>query len=168
MKIISWNVRGLGGVEKRREVCQLVREKNPSILCIQETKLTVFDGLVRKCIWSDTNVNFSFQLSRGASGWLVTLWNCTEVEVWAFMQFEHVSGIQGRFVKTEDELTLFNVYAPCDIPRQHALWHNISMRLTTLSDHNICVCGDFNTVRSLEERRSVENSALHAGSAYLN
>jgi len=29
MKIISWNVRGLGGFEKRREVCQLVREKKP-------------------------------------------------------------------------------------------------------------------------------------------
>ena len=27
MKISSWNVRVLGGFEKRREVCQLVREK---------------------------------------------------------------------------------------------------------------------------------------------
>jgi hypothetical protein len=46
MKIISWNVRGLGGSEKRREVSQLVREKKPFILCIQETKLSIIDGLV--------------------------------------------------------------------------------------------------------------------------
>jgi len=43
MKIISWNVRGLGGFEKRREVCNLVREKKPLILCIQETKLVSID-----------------------------------------------------------------------------------------------------------------------------
>jgi exonuclease III len=36
MKIISWNVRGLGGHEKRREVCQLMRNKQPFIFCIQE------------------------------------------------------------------------------------------------------------------------------------
>jgi len=41
---------GLGGYEKRREVGQLVREKNPFILCIQETKLSVFDGMVYKYV----------------------------------------------------------------------------------------------------------------------
>jgi len=39
MKIISWNVRGLGGFEKRREVCQLVRDKNPFIVCISRNKV---------------------------------------------------------------------------------------------------------------------------------
>jgi hypothetical protein len=34
MKIISWNIRGLGGVEKRPEVRKLVSEKNPSIVCL--------------------------------------------------------------------------------------------------------------------------------------
>lgn len=37
MKLISWNVRGLGGVEKRKEVHKLVGEKHPFILCLQET-----------------------------------------------------------------------------------------------------------------------------------
>jgi len=48
MKIISWNVRGFGSFEKRREVKQLVREKNPFILCIQETKLAIIDDFVCK------------------------------------------------------------------------------------------------------------------------
>jgi len=43
MKIITWNVRGLGRVEKRKEVMSLVMEKGPSILCLQETKLYVCD-----------------------------------------------------------------------------------------------------------------------------
>lgn len=44
MKIISWNVRGLGGLEKRKEVRALIQDKCPFILCIQETKLQVCDG----------------------------------------------------------------------------------------------------------------------------
>jgi exonuclease III len=39
MKILSWNVRGLGGLEKRKEVRGLIGEMQPWIVCIQETKL---------------------------------------------------------------------------------------------------------------------------------
>jgi len=53
MKLISWNVRGLGSFEKRREVCQLVREKKPFIPCLQETKLYVIDALICKFIWGE-------------------------------------------------------------------------------------------------------------------
>lgn len=95
MKLISWNIRGLGGVEKKREVCQMVREKKPFILCIQETKLPVFDVIICKSIWGDGPVDFSFQPSRGASGGLVTLWDTKEVEVWSTMSIEHVLVICG-------------------------------------------------------------------------
>ncbi|GAU39751.1 hypothetical protein TSUD_219940 [Trifolium subterraneum] len=39
MKIISWNIRGLGRLEKRKEVCKLVGDLKPLILCLLETKL---------------------------------------------------------------------------------------------------------------------------------
>jgi len=51
MIVLSYNVRGLGGAEKRAEVWQLVREKHPSVLCIQESKLSVVDDLLVKSIW---------------------------------------------------------------------------------------------------------------------
>jgi len=38
MKILSVNIRGLGTVEKRREIRRLVSEKRSSLLCTQETK----------------------------------------------------------------------------------------------------------------------------------
>jgi len=46
MKLISYNMRGLGGWEKRREVQRLVREKKPFVMCIQETKLQVLNDFV--------------------------------------------------------------------------------------------------------------------------
>jgi len=121
MKIISWNVRGLGGFEKRRETCHLVRDKKPFILCIQKTKLAVLDDFVCKSIWTDDCVNYSFQPSLGASGGLVTLWDINEVEVWSTFSFDHVFVILGWFLKSNELFFLFNVYAPCDVARQQAL-----------------------------------------------
>lgn len=118
MKIISWNVRGLGGFEKIKEACKLVREKCPYILCIQETKLSVISEAVCKSIWNDANVDFSFYPSNGASGGLITLWDCKEVEVWSSFYFEHVLQIQGRFVKSGVEFTILNVYASCNSSHQ--------------------------------------------------
>ena len=38
MKIISWNVRGLGSRNKRRVVKDFLRLENPNVVMIQETK----------------------------------------------------------------------------------------------------------------------------------
>jgi len=146
----------------------LVREKCPFILCIQETKLPVCNDMVCRSPWNDTNVDFSYQPSMGASGGLLTLWDNKEVEVWSFICFEHVLGIQGSFVKTGDKFTLFNVYAPCDSNRQQVLWFNLSVSFASLHDQNVCVCEDFNEVHCMEERRSVGSAGIQTGSTYFN
>jgi len=168
MKLISWNVRGLGGIEKRKEVSQLVREKRPFIFCIQETKCVSFDDLLCKSIWGDANVGYSIQPSLGASGGLVTLWDSSEVEVWSTTSFDHVLMIIGRFSKSNDHFVVLNIYAPCYVSRQRSLWDNISTRLVNYDDENLCICGDFNAVRNVSERRSVGCIQRHLGTTGLN
>lgn len=159
---------GLGVFEKRKEVSQLVKETNPFILCLKESKFSVVNAVVCKSVWNASNVDFSFLQSVGASGGIITLRNCDEVEVWSSFSLDHVLGIHGRFVKTGVRFTVLNVYAPCDVNRQQLLWHTISDRMVTLRDVNICVCGDFNVVRYPEERRSVGSAAVNTGSASFN
>jgi exonuclease III len=50
MKVVSYNARGLGGGEKRVEICRLVNEKHLFVLCIQETKMSVIDDWFIKSI----------------------------------------------------------------------------------------------------------------------
>jgi len=163
MKLISWNVRGLGGAGKRREVSHLVKEHQPFLLCIQDTKLPVVDAFVCKSIWGDGKVDYSYQPSVGASGGLVTLWDLSEVEVWSTVSLDHVLAVSGRFVKSGECFVVFNVYAPCDSSRQPALWDVLSSRIEAEADQNVCVCGDFNAVRGMEERRSVSSAFNQAG-----
>jgi exonuclease III len=73
MKILSWNVRGLGGAEKRRDVRLLVGEKLPYILCLQETKLQTCDDFVCASVWGTSPHSFSFRPSVGASGGILTV-----------------------------------------------------------------------------------------------
>ncbi|MCI37044.1 endonuclease/exonuclease/phosphatase family protein, partial [Trifolium medium] len=44
--------------------------------------------------------------------------------------------------------------APCDPGAKQGLWVSLSARLQSMEGMRVCVCGDFNVVRCLEERRS--------------
>jgi exonuclease III len=71
MKIVSWNVRGLGRVDKRNEVRKLVREKNPLVVCLQETKLQTCDDFLCTVVWEARRLVYHFApLSGHRAGYL--------------------------------------------------------------------------------------------------
>jgi exonuclease III len=121
MKILSWNIRGLRGLEKRKEVRRIVGEKKPFIVCIQETKLQSCDVLLCSSLWGSAPHCFSFRPSVGASGGLLTMWDSSEVEVWSSTSREHVLWCHGRFIHSGEEFYLANVYAPCDLGAKQTL-----------------------------------------------
>ncbi|KEH25499.1 endonuclease/exonuclease/phosphatase family protein [Medicago truncatula] len=157
MKLVSWNIRGLGGVEKKREVRSLLKEKSLFIVCLQETKLQVCDDGICSSMWDLKLMAFSFRPSQGASGGLLNVWDLTEVDVWSTVSLKHVLVIHGRFLKSNEEFHLFNIYAPCDSQARRVLWESLSLRLGLLRGTHVCVCGDFNVVRSREEKRSASD-----------
>jgi hypothetical protein len=152
MKIISYNVRGFGGYEKRSEVRRLVVDKKPVVLCLQESKLSVVDDLLIENIWRSSPSGFSFQSSIGASSSL-TVWDSNVVEVWSTMSFPPILVIIGQVIETCQEFVIANVYAPYDTALKQVLWDQLKLFVVNNGDANICLCGNFNSVRSLEERR---------------
>lgn len=58
MKIMSYNVRGLGGGVKRRVIRQLMLKEEVDILYIQESKITKMDLKVCGAIWGDKEVEW--------------------------------------------------------------------------------------------------------------
>lgn len=55
MKIISWNIRGSGSSVRKRLVSKLIKDRNPDVLLLQETKIESFESSVfqRTCGSSD-------------------------------------------------------------------------------------------------------------------
>lgn len=144
MKLVSWNIRGLGGVEKKREVRSLLKEKGPFIVCLQETKLQVCNDGICSAMWDLKSMAFSYRPSQGASGGLLTAWDSAEVDVWSTVSLEHVLVIHGRFLRSNEEFHLFNIYAPCDVRARRVLWDSLSLRMGLLRGTHVCMCGDFN------------------------
>jgi hypothetical protein len=77
--------------------------------------------------------------------------------MWPSISRDHVLWCHGRLLKTREEFWVGNVYAPCEAGAKQRLWDSLSARLQVLSGMRVCVCGDFNAVRSIDERRSSSN-----------
>lgn len=153
MKVMSYNVRGLGGGEKRVEMRRLVQEKISMVLCIQESKLSVVSNGLIKMVWGDALCGYLFQPSAGASGGPITVWDVSRVDVSSSMSFGHVLVIKGKVISTSEEFVIVNVYAPCDLDAKKVLWERMSSLVLDNMNLCLCVCGDFNSVRNVEERK---------------
>jgi len=137
-----------------------VAEKSPFILCLQETKLAVCDDILCNMLWGGSNHAFSYRRSVEASWGLLTVWDSKEMEVWSSVSHEHVLQIHGRFIQTNEKFYLFNIYAPCEPRAKHELWASLTIRLQLLRGEKVCVCGDFDVVRNMEERQSIRGSNI--------
>ena len=78
----------------------------------------------------------------------------------AFSYGSHVVGngfiaIVGQLLKTKSQCVVVNVYAACNLKDKVVLWE----ALTTLKQSYVnlawCFCGDFNAVRSEDERKGI-------------
>ena len=168
MKILTYNVRGLGGGEKKAEVRRLVNEKKPFVLCLQETKLEFLNEHMVKDPWGDGVHNYSYQPSVGASGGLVTVWDVSRLDVTSFFSFNHVLVIKGKDLRSGEDLIIFNVYAPCDLVAKKLLWGRLLLHIQNNCNVCICVCGDFNFVRSIDERKGRAVAFRHLDAEAFN
>jgi len=58
MKIITYNVKGLGSWEKRKDVLKMVKQQRHMVMYIQETKLKIIDNYICAVIWGLEGVWF--------------------------------------------------------------------------------------------------------------
>lgn len=124
MRILSWNIRGLGSRVKKRFLSKLIKERRPDFIFIQETKMELVEPSDYHRLWGNLEVEGVFSKSEGASGGLISMWN---KEVFRIEQ----SVIHRNFILTKGYLfndfhcVLVNIYAPNDISNRRRLWVNL-------------------------------------------
>jgi ABC-type microcin C transport system permease subunit YejE len=87
--------------------------------------MSIMDDVLDKSIWGSSPVGYSFQASTGASGGLLTVWDCNHVDVWSTTSFHHVLIIACRVIQSGQEFVIVNVYAPCDTMAKQVLWNQL-------------------------------------------
>jgi exonuclease III len=143
---VSWNVRGLGDDGK----CTIVRDHmitaNPSVLCVQETKLASLSEGKARSFLPPTLSQFSNADADGSRGGMLTafnprLLNLTSSDARRF-------SLTTSFESTSSDVafTVTNIYAPSD----HDLTQDFVTEMISLS--NVVygpwlILGDFNLIR---------------------
>ena len=95
MKIMTYNIRGLGGRIKRKVVKQLVKEKEVEMLCIQESKLEIVDLRICKQVWGDSEVEWKVIPALNSAGGIITMWNKGDFSVTEEFLGVGVLGLKG-------------------------------------------------------------------------
>ncbi|KAL8511368.1 hypothetical protein ACS0TY_017963 [Phlomoides rotata] len=152
MRILSYNVRGLGNGVKRKEIRDLICNQKIEICFIQETKMESIDIGVCRGIWGNRKCGWVSRQAIGRSGGIATFW---DVEFIQCSSAWHLNGILVvNAVRTSDlaDLCLINIYAPCNPRDKKELWGILNMVIDQNRDKLICLAGDFNAVRNEVER----------------
>ena len=144
LSIVSFNCRGLGGIEKRRDVLNYMKQKNVSICLLQDTHLTNDEYKQVRSFWG-----FEIFLSPGKS-------NARGTAILFNNNFEYAILHQHR---DEDgnllileinafnkyDFMLVNIYGPNrDTPN---FYWSISDHLSAFNGEFIIMAGDFNLVQ---------------------
>ena len=74
MRILSFNIRGLGGKVKKKAVRELLSKEKIHMLCIQETKSDNLDFYMCKEIWGSDSCEFVVRHVINNAGGSVTIW----------------------------------------------------------------------------------------------
>lgn len=117
MKIMTWNVRGLGKSEKRSRVRNVIKEKKVDVMFIQETKRSQIDESFVRSIWPWEMMEFAAVDSDGSAGGLLSIWNPDTFTMSESCGNRNVLAISGICLGTFD-CVLLNIYAPNDVVKR--------------------------------------------------
>ncbi|KAK9930651.1 hypothetical protein M0R45_027684 [Rubus argutus] len=81
MRIVTWNVRGLGSKRKRSMIRNLVVSSGADIIILQETKMAKIERRLVSSIWGVRFKEWVSIPAIGRSGGLVVIWNTRSVSV---------------------------------------------------------------------------------------
>ncbi|KAL4198931.1 hypothetical protein AMTRI_Chr03g142470 [Amborella trichopoda] len=154
MKIVTWNVRGLGQQPKRNAVKGLVLKHSPIVLALIETKQPEPTLQLIHQIWGKRHTQWVSLPANGASG---GIW-----VVWISMDHSLISSHIGVFSVT---ILLSSVpdgipwkfkaiYGPNSASLKHSWWSELDYVAALLQPIS-CLGGDFNVTRWSYERNSL-------------
>src|SRR5690606_682555 len=144
LTIASINVRGLNSNTKSREVLNIIRDKKFDIICLQETHLTNNSQSFLELSWNNP-LHFNHHTSHSA-GIAILIANTTSI---SDIQFSIV--VPGRcsqlsFSWDNNNYILYNIYAPTTSSnQQQTFFHTIFQTISPIQEHNVILCGDWNT-----------------------
>ena len=151
MIILSWNVRGLGSLDRRVKVKKVIRQYKASVVLIQETKLNSSnDSLVKQIsgngyfTWVGLNAN-------GASRGILLRWDSRKLQMLDYWVGSFSISALIRDMELNKEWIISSIYGSTVSAARGNFWRELDLIRSNWSGP-WCLGGDFNIMRCLEDR----------------
>lgn len=153
MKVAAYNIRGLGSKGKKKDVREIILQFHIDICFILETKMETINDQTCKNIWGvSVPCDWAVLNSMGRFGGIICLWNSDKFvrsSNWNIPGSVVVNGVW----KPENTLCcLIGVYGPTPPGEKIRLWEQLKDIATQNKDMCVIMVGDFNAIRSPNER----------------
>jgi exonuclease III len=166
LRFASWNVRGLGRRGKRDDVRAAIDSFLPSILCLQESKLSSLSPFFASSFLPPSLRSFVFKPSVGASGGIITAWDSSVLDLVHHSVDEFSLTTTFSFWSDNLHFMVVNVYGPCTHGLKPAFLDSLRSSVSRLTG-SLAILGDFNLIRSPRER-SNDNFNLAEASIFID
>ncbi|XP_058185545.1 uncharacterized protein LOC131302757 [Rhododendron vialii] len=148
--IISWNIRGLWSLVKKRFLYKLIKKRKPDMVLIQETKLEAMDFFSVQRLWGSGDFDFAFSSASGASGGLLVIWKKVFFKAENIVCHRSFINMQGR-IHADFPCVVVNIYAPNDVGSRRGVWEEL-VALKCVFPVPWCIGRDFNEIKAISER----------------
>lgn len=153
MKIMSWNVRGLSGFEKRRLVREAIMKSSPSVVILQETKKDSINNRLVKWTMGALLSKWCVIPSCGLIGAILCAWNpCKVCKVKEIIGNFSISIIL-KDIALGCEWMLTRVYGPTNTTNRDAFWEEL-LEVRERWSVPWVVGGNFNVIRFVHKKSS--------------
>lgn len=124
MNLTSWNLRGLNSLGKLRMIKNMIKQEQPQIFFLQETKCnSITLGNILSRAWLGCHL-VTVDAS-GASGGLAIAWNMQAITLLDIHASHHIIQATFHIIGTSIHRHLTNVYFPQEVGNKIALLNTI-------------------------------------------
>nr|GEV96304.1 RNA-directed DNA polymerase, eukaryota [Tanacetum cinerariifolium] len=141
----------LGHKTKNEWVKELNIKHKVNFLALQETKMDRVNHMDVKFIWGNSNYQYVSSDSAGSSGEILCVWEATIFKKDYATISDNFIAIYGTWISKNSKVLIVVIYAPQSLSHKRVLWDYISSLIARWNRETI-VMGDFNEVRSIDER----------------
>ena len=157
--IVSWNVRGLDDPDKCTIVRNALRDANPSLVCLQETKLACINAFKAKSILpSNLSSSFVFAPADGTRGGMLIAWDPSLFSIQNSFNKPYTITAKLRSTTSNLDFTITNAYGPSDHTLSNAFLQHLQ-ELPMVIQGPWIVLGDFNLVRCAADKNNRQFNA---------
>nr|GEU51902.1 RNA-directed DNA polymerase, eukaryota [Tanacetum cinerariifolium] len=137
---------------KKEWIKALTNSYKLNFLAIQETKMPRVSHMDVKFLWGNSNYNYVCSDSLGSSGGILCMWEALIFKKDNVTTSNNFIAIYGTWLPSNSKILFVVIYAPQHASYKRNLWDYISTILGRWNGEAI-IMGDFNEVRSSDERR---------------